>query len=298
MPDVNETKVIRLDRCLSDLMQLHTNVGSLARAVRRELVGPSERFFSQLCADNGCTMEQWADSLAHHATVHRDFYRQCTGAFSEVEEQSLRRGLANAVQVTGRKCPISIHVFTGLFQCTAVAYDWDVGFALETFMPLAIVRAHGLPDSSLRMCQGCLSDIPVLAAHEYTHACHADFDDNSLAAKAVTEGIAIVTSMASVPDCDLALHLSMTNTDVKWCSAYETRLLAQFSADMYRTDRQTKAAYFASVDSVPVPGAPARVGYYLGFRICQEYLRRSGHGIPTLLDERDSRAIINRSGLI
>lgn len=295
MPGANETKVIRLDRCLSDLMQLHTDVGSLARAVRTELVGSSERFFSQLCADNGCTMEQWADSLAHQATVCRDFYRQCTDAFSEAEEQLLRCGLADAVQVTGRKCPVSIHIFAGLFQCTAVAYDWDIGFALETFMPPALVRDHGLPDSSLG--QGCLSDIPMLAAHEYAHACHASFDDDSLAAKAVTEGIAIVTSMASVPDCGLAQYLSMAIPDVEWCSSHEMRLLAQFASDMSRTDRQTRAAYFGS-GAVPVPGAPARVGYYLGFRICQEYLGRSGHGIPALLDERDSRAIIDRSGLI
>lgn len=291
-----DVEIMRLDQCLRRLARRHHDPVALANALRNRCLRRSEEFFQQLSRDNGCTVEQWGDRLASEVLAMPDLYDRCTDLFTDCHERALLEGIVQARRVTGRQVPIRIHIFAGLFECTGVAYDSNIGFALETFLPQDALRAYGLPDEKVAICQAQLDDIPVMAAHEYGHAAHVCQED-TLAAKVIEEGIAVLTSIESVPGYGMDRYLLMESADIEWCSAHERQLFTQFTSDIDRVDWKTKRSYFGTATEAPVPGAPARVGYYLGMRVCQNYLRQTGAGIPELLGEEQSHAVLTRSGI-
>lgn len=102
--------------------------------------------------------------------------------------------------------------------------------------------------------------------------------------------------MPSAPD---SIKWEFTDTQMEWVKSNELNLYSHFTSQkMLYSDDQMK--YFKFISPSPnSPGlpeeAPGRTANYIGYKIVQAYMDRSGGSLQNLIDEKDTQTILNTS---
>ncbi len=242
------------------------------------------RFLERLSAGN----DPWASYQEVYLEPHLDFFRSYWQIFPHMGPEQVagrvrrvRRddyGLLESLiasqdptELAGealRRCqsvlPLSpepaAYLFVGFFSPDGMTIDVNgapvIAFALERFRDFR--------------------DLPLLVAHEYGHCLRGTgpfpgSNGQSLAAKVMREGLAVLFTELVYPEIPLARRLFLTPERWHWCRENRGTLL------------ELARSHLSSADPVPVffgpgdpeAGIPPRVGYY----VAREMLRDHGGNI-------------------
>ncbi|MEW5930843.1 MAG: hypothetical protein AB1941_25560 [Gemmatimonadota bacterium] len=140
----------------------------------------------------------------------------------------------------------------------------------------------------LRRIVGPPEDLPHTVAHELVHVQQAPLRDRTLLAGALREGGADFLA-------DLVVPRSTPPFYAVWGAAHERDVWETFAAEMHQTDWRG----WIGNNGTATEAWPADLGYFVGYRIAQEYYARAADkpaAFRALLRLDDPAAILRESG--
>jgi hypothetical protein len=122
--------------------------------------------------------------------------------------------------------------------------------------------------------------------------------DNVLLERMIYEGkiIHILTQLGK--DFDYRNIMSLTDDEYKWCLEYEAALWTAMieRKHLYTPDIATTSKYFRSSPATFISGeAPGDLGYFIGYRIVEKYMKRTKSSCEELMRNNDAQDILNKS---
>ena len=146
-----------------------------------------------------------------------------------------------------------------------------------------------------------VEDFRAILPHEVAHvawdpAHRGDADAGTLLGRMVGEGFA--TWFADLywgDSVSAAQALGYTDDEWRWAVAHERELWAA-AEPLLRSRERRVLDRFAAARERPLPGGPGKVGYFLGYRIVDAYVRRHGAESWRSLFEMPYAEILEGSG--
>jgi len=119
-----------------------------------------------------------------------------------------------------------------------------------------------------------LNDIPLTIANQYSHIVlyKAGVLGKSFLDKLIEEGLSTYFSRMMFPDYPFSSHLFFTSAELEWCQRNEWFLKREIRPYLQSLDSDIINRYFFFNDSKKDKWFPDRVGYFVGYRIIEEYL--------------------------
>ncbi|WP_194976855.1 gliding motility protein GldB-related protein [Aquiflexum lacus] len=121
--------------------------------------------------------------------------------------------------------------------------------------------------------------LKVVIAHEINHnffetAKKADPDNNTLLYNAIDEGFANLFSMKMM-DVDKFTAFNMTKDEYNWLENNEAELKEKFRKVIFSTKEEDWNPYSEKIPNRILEGSPGDIGYFLGYRIIEEWLKKN-----------------------
>jgi hypothetical protein len=148
---------------------------------------------------------------------------------------------------------------------------------------------------------GGSDEVRHLLPHEINHLLfdegHAgDPDTGTVLYRIINEGFAsYVNHKYWGEDTRAAEHVMFTPEEWEWALEHETEAWDRALSDLESTDRQIAAPYVARSARL-LPDSPGAIGYFLGYRLTEAYVRRHGPDSWRDLYELPVREVLARSG--
>lgn len=157
-----------------------------------------------------------------------------------------------------------------------------------------LIDFFGLPRA------GGLENLRRTVPHEVAHVIHGerpdDPDRGTLLSSIISEGLAsYFGDLYWGDDMSPAEALGYDQTEWQWALGHEGELWSLASGSLASREREVIERY-RRADTRLVPEGPPKVGYFLGYRIVEAYVRR--HGASSLQDvfHLPTRQVLERSG--
>jgi hypothetical protein len=122
--------------------------------------------------------------------------------------------------------------------------------------------------------------------------------DNVLLERMIYEGKIIHILMQLGKDFDYRNIMSLTDDEYKWCLEYEAALWTTMieRKHLYTPDIITSSKYFRSSPATFISEeAPGDLGYFIGYRIVEKYMKRTKSSCEELMKNNDAQDILKKS---
>lgn len=118
-------------------------------------------------------------------------------------------------------------------------------------------------------------DIPLIIANRYCHLVlhQAGIIRSSLLDKLFEKGLATYFCQTVFPDYPLSSHLFFTSAELEWCQRNEWFLKREIKYYLHSQDPDIINRYLSFNDNKKDKWFPDRVGYFVGYRIIEEYFK-------------------------
>lgn len=125
-------------------------------------------------------------------------------------------------------------------------------------------------------CDGLKSSIALTIANQYCHIVlhQAGILRESLLDKLYEKGLASYFSRMVFPDYPLSSHIFFNSTELEWCQRNEWFLKREIMHYLHSQDTDIVNRYLSFNDNKKDKWFPDRVGYFVGYRIIEEYLKK------------------------
>lgn len=124
-----------------------------------------------------------------------------------------------------------------------------------------------------------MGNITAVFPHEINHQIYAATkprEDNAVLYRILDEGFACyVSSVFHDGSVSIAKELAYTEDEYAWCQAHEQEVMALLQKHFKSNDNQL-SRQFAMRNFQFTEEMPAAIGYYIGYRIVEEYVKQKG----------------------
>lgn len=122
--------------------------------------------------------------------------------------------------------------------------------------------------------------VTYVMPHELNHQIYDDTSkadplNGTVLHRCVNEGFASLVNRIYWGEAGPAKSLLYSEAEYAWCLAHEKALL-EAAAKLFLSTKREDADLVARRDAKLVRGGPGAQGYFVGYRICEEYVRRHG----------------------
>jgi hypothetical protein len=122
--------------------------------------------------------------------------------------------------------------------------------------------------------------------------------DNVLLERMIYEGKIIHVLMQLGKDFDYRNIMSLTADEYRWCVEHEAALWTAIieRKHLYAPDIATTSKYFLSSPATFISeNAPGDLGYFIGYRIVEKYMKRTKSSCEELMKNNDAQDILKKS---
>jgi hypothetical protein len=122
--------------------------------------------------------------------------------------------------------------------------------------------------------------------------------DNVLLERMIYEGKIIHLLMQLGRDFDYRNIMSLTDDEYKWCLEYEAALWTTMieRKHLYTPEIATTSKYFRSSPATFISEkAPGDLGYFIGYRIVEKYMKHTKSSCEELMKNNDAQDILKKS---
>ncbi|MEQ8706433.1 MAG: DUF2268 domain-containing putative Zn-dependent protease [Phaeodactylibacter sp.] len=222
---------------------------------------PNERLFSYCL---GYDKKTFADKYASALNQKSDSLIQLTKTFEKIHLDTI---IINTMKVIAEKF---VYKFEGKY---VIGFFEDAGCIMcgcdNTTMLGNTYNSYYKNPNPLK----------VVIAHEVNHnffetAKKADPDNNTLLYNAIDEGFANLFSMKMM-DVDKLTAFNMTKDEYNWLENNEPELKEEFRKVIFSTKEEDWNPYSEKIPNRILEGSPGDIGYFLGYRIIEEWLKKN-----------------------
>jgi len=125
-------------------------------------------------------------------------------------------------------------------------------------------------------------------------------DGQTLLDQMVHNGKVMAFIDAMIPKAPDWVKVDFTKEQLKWCEDNESEVWAFFKGEelLYRASKMEFIKFIADAPGTPgMPQeAPGNIGSWLGWRIVQKYMEKTGASLPEVMAEANAQQILERSG--
>jgi hypothetical protein len=236
------------------------------------------------------------EALLQYVDQNPSFYDEVRRYFDSTDPiPPVRQAIQNLVSMTRRSAETQVIFFVGAHRVNAFIDNQLVGIAVEWFLPVAS-PANALLDSTVQESlqrAGGFQRMPIWGAHEYTHLL-VRLPLRTVFDFVIEEGIAVQASELAVPGRPMQEYLGYTAAELDWALSHEAEIWRDLLDVMNSEDTELIRSY-VSADGRPYADGPGRIGYFIGYRVAQSYLKVWG-GLRALVAETSPMTILDRSG--
>jgi hypothetical protein len=147
-----------------------------------------------------------------------------------------------------------------------------------------MIEPRIVPDAMMEMASGLMP---------------AEETAESLLEKMIYQGKLLYFTQAMMPDISDTLLLKYTNRQYNWCRTYEGRIwgLMIDNQFLFKKEKLMVAKFMndGPFTTVFSNTSPARIGWFIGWRIVSEYMNRNEVSLKELLHEQDVKKILRLS---
>lgn len=153
-----------------------------------------------------------------------------------------------------------------------------------------VFRSHWMRED--RIVSDCMEEIATGLLPEY-NATGTLLDDM------IYRGKILYFTQAMIPDIEDSLLLKYSSSQVEYCQKYEAKVWSLIIESNFLFDKNPtikgKFMKDGPFSTFLAKESPARMGYYIGWRIVSEYMKNSSTSLKELLSNTDSQQILKKS---
>lgn len=143
--------------------------------------------------------------------------------------------------------------------------------------------------------------ITYVLPHELNHQIYGSTSSNdplreTVLFRCVDEGFATYVNQLYWSEKGAAKSLLYSESDLKWCRDNEKELFNEAKKYFLSTEREDKNLLAARSKKL-VSGGPGAQGYYIGYRICEEYVKKNGADSWKMIYDLPVSKLLELSGL-
>lgn len=228
------------------------------------------------------------DRLARFVMGHRDYYDAVRPQTLRVDETAaeIREGMRRLKGVYPDATFPDVYFVIGILTSGGTASRNGLLIGTEMYSATAETPRGGLSPGIARIVGG-REVIPNTVLHEMVHFVQQG-GGSTLLADAIREGTAVYLAQLVEP-------LTTPPHFMRWGRAHEAEVRARFLAEQDTSD----LGQWIGNNSTATEDWPADLGYFIGYRIAEQYVAHSpdrDRAIRDLLVNPDPKAILDRSG--
>jgi len=233
----------------------------LRKVVIDSIYNPNERLFSYCL---GYDKKSFADKYANSLSQKSDSLIQLAKSFEKIHLDTI---IINTMKVIAEK---SVYKFEGKYV---------IGFFENAGCNMCGCDNTTMLGNTYNSVYKNPNSLKVVISHEVNHnffetAKKADPDNNTLLYNAIDEGFANLFSMKMM-NVDKLNAFNMTKDEYNWLENNEAELKEKFRKVIFSTKEEDWDPFSEKIPNRILEGSPGDIGYFLGYRIIEEWLKNN-----------------------
>lgn len=242
-------------------------------------------------------------------------YREVKQEYPDLKflEKELSEAISRMRQI--RKDSVKTNIYTLMVGPMEYSYAYENRILVyPEFSAISIdlysmdrLSEHPYYKSMPKYLQSSLTKDNIVPDYVYTYLREITFRDVPLQSMnpeasfldcIIDEGKYIYATQAVLKDCKLNLILRYTEKELEWVEKNESNIWGYIIQNqlLYNKDR-TKYMHLTAQGpgTKNIAGSPSRIGYYIGYKIVQNYMRENSVSLDSLFKISDSELILRES---